>query len=614
MAKFEAPKPEILKDFNQKYGGRFQPPPPGTDTSTSSQDPSASQPGYGESLLRGAAQGLSLGSADEITALLESALTSKTYDQALQESRNNYKAAEEANPITYNVGDIGSSIGAGLLTGGAGLGVGLAKTGAKVAGKELLKDMAKAGVKAAQLGGAEGLMRSDATGTDRLKDAAAGAALGGVGGSLIHGAASKATPWLEDMMSKMEKSDNPLFRQTVQSFNLGKAGNSLAPTAALDKELGQTAQSTALDYTKAIQKLEKEPGEAIGNSIDTAVANGHAVQPSEELIQSQVNMNDLIKAKPYLFGRNPSLINEVRSLVTDAQNPKSLYEARKRLFDTLNNPQLDDEAKGTIQNYLFNAKNELDKIPGFKEANEAFKRTRELGRESLLSQGVPEELRDSWTNDVIKSDQDVYKKAQDLLEKITMPGAKTGSKVELQSFLTDMNKLESENPGSIQRAFGVANSQELEQKMIADADKLSVMQNALGHDPHGAPISTGHLIKSLLTMGSPATGRGNFYRMANMAGQAGKGIQSTEDYVVNKTMDLGHRIYNAAPEQIQGLAKVLGRTVGLEHYGSALEDAVASQNMAKRNAIIFSLNQSEAGRNAIKQILTGDGQVPQEKK
>ena len=63
-----------------------------------------------KSALRGAAQGVTSGFADELTAGAEALLTPKSYDQALAESRANYKQAEQANPITFNVGDIAGSI------------------------------------------------------------------------------------------------------------------------------------------------------------------------------------------------------------------------------------------------------------------------------------------------------------------------------------------------------------------------------------------------------------------------------------------------------------------------------------------------------------------------
>ena len=50
--------------------------------------------GYIEALARGAAQGLTFETADEIAAALESGLTNKPYEQALKESRAEYKAAE----------------------------------------------------------------------------------------------------------------------------------------------------------------------------------------------------------------------------------------------------------------------------------------------------------------------------------------------------------------------------------------------------------------------------------------------------------------------------------------------------------------------------------------
>jgi len=64
----------------------------------------------GEGLARGAAQGLTFGFADEITAGLESALTDKTYEKALEESRAAYEMAEEESPIASLVGNIGGGL------------------------------------------------------------------------------------------------------------------------------------------------------------------------------------------------------------------------------------------------------------------------------------------------------------------------------------------------------------------------------------------------------------------------------------------------------------------------------------------------------------------------
>lgn len=59
-----------------------------------------------ESALRGGAQGLSFGFADEATARLESIAKGVPYEQALQETRAAYRQAQEANPVTYTGSEI----------------------------------------------------------------------------------------------------------------------------------------------------------------------------------------------------------------------------------------------------------------------------------------------------------------------------------------------------------------------------------------------------------------------------------------------------------------------------------------------------------------------------
>lgn len=86
-----------------------------------------------ESFMRGGAQGGSLGFADEITAAGESSLGSmglvpdKTYDQALEESRQSYKHAQDTNPGSFLAGEIGGGVATTFIPG-----LGLAK-GAKMA-------------------------------------------------------------------------------------------------------------------------------------------------------------------------------------------------------------------------------------------------------------------------------------------------------------------------------------------------------------------------------------------------------------------------------------------------------------------------------------------------
>lgn len=63
-----------------------------------------------EPKLRGAAQGALFGFPDEITARAESVFTDKPYEQALRESRANYKSAQERDPWGYGASELGAAI------------------------------------------------------------------------------------------------------------------------------------------------------------------------------------------------------------------------------------------------------------------------------------------------------------------------------------------------------------------------------------------------------------------------------------------------------------------------------------------------------------------------
>ena len=158
-------------------------------------------PGYAESFGRGAAQGASLGFADELTgagsvagsAMGDAALASirargyevpsaqemravtPGYEQARDASREKYAAAQAENPMMSLLGEL---IG-GLATGGAGG----AKAAAGVGLKQALPRLAGLG---AGLGGAAGAGYSEAeTAPEVAKDAAMGAGIGGAAGLVL---------------------------------------------------------------------------------------------------------------------------------------------------------------------------------------------------------------------------------------------------------------------------------------------------------------------------------------------------------------------------------------------------------------------------------------------
>lgn len=190
-----------------------------------------------ESALRGLAQGGSLGFADEITGALEALLTEKSYEQARDESRANYHAAQEANPMTYGAGEIGGAIGTAFIPGAGALNAGKAAT-----------FMGRAGLAAAQ-GGLTGLGQSEA---DNAKDMAIDTAKGAALGAAMQGVGEKvAAPALKYVGSKVAQG----------SKVLGKAGSSIE-----DMLLKKGAKTIANIDEDVVAAYLKNP-EAINNAM-----------------------------------------------------------------------------------------------------------------------------------------------------------------------------------------------------------------------------------------------------------------------------------------------------------------------------------------------------------
>jgi hypothetical protein len=235
--------------------------------------PEAEQIGQGESGLRGLAQGASLGFADEITGAAESLFTDKTYEQARNESRDAYKQAQEANPLTYGAGELGGAIGTAFIP---GLG---AASGAKLA--------AVAG-KAALQGGIAGLGNSEAESVgDMARDAAVGAGTGAAGGAIGYGLGkgiqagfsklSKAAPGVADKLDDVAEVQAAralgLERGTMKS--LGNDEVRRIGRFALDESVITPFNNTddMIARTEALKRLGGDTMEGVYSKIDDAGAS-----------------------------------------------------------------------------------------------------------------------------------------------------------------------------------------------------------------------------------------------------------------------------------------------------------------------------------------------------
>ncbi len=219
-----------------------------------------------ESALRGAAQGASMGFADEIAGAIEAALSKKTYEQARNESRANFAKAKKENPGSYTSGEVGGGLATAFVPGlNVAKGAGLLKTGIQAAGLGLA--------------GGAGYSEADNVG-DLSADALKGAAIGGTIGVAAHA----ASPYLEKAVSAASKKTSDLAnrfaaralgaeRGTVKSLGMEKVLG--AGRQALDEGLLSPLASTddVIARNNAVKNQGGKLMEKAYNAIDDAGAS-----------------------------------------------------------------------------------------------------------------------------------------------------------------------------------------------------------------------------------------------------------------------------------------------------------------------------------------------------
>lgn len=225
----------------------------------------------GESLLRGAGQGVSLGFADEATGLLEAIKDAVSnghtnlkqvvadYAKHRDESRQAYSEAREANPKTYMAGELGGAAGTMLIPGAnAAMGI---------------KGMAA-------IGALQGLGSSEADLTEgdiapAVKDVAVGGAIGAGTGlamkgveKVVKGAGRMFTDHADDVLKKVGKIGASVPEEATERYlsnpkavNSGMSRQELAETM-----IGPNHDSAYKQIEEAISKADGEAWKVLSKS------------------------------------------------------------------------------------------------------------------------------------------------------------------------------------------------------------------------------------------------------------------------------------------------------------------------------------------------------------
>lgn len=232
----------------------------GVTTEAKKPEPVVSTVTSAESAVRGATQGLTLGFADEISGAIESTLTDKPFEQARNESRQNFARAQEENPNAYIMGEVAGGIGGAFASGGLSAGY----RGAAI------------------VGGLAGVGFSNRTGSDLIKDAAIGSAFGIGGEAAAKGIgryiqrmfqnSSKVTKEVFSELGETTRPENVKFEADLMkdAFN-GRLGS--ADQWVASKNFGTKAQLGLDETPKLIRDIFKDKLKQIGGQIQAVVDN-----------------------------------------------------------------------------------------------------------------------------------------------------------------------------------------------------------------------------------------------------------------------------------------------------------------------------------------------------
>jgi hypothetical protein len=245
--------------------------------------------GMTESGLRGAAQGLSFSLADELTGATEAGTKAilggdklsdlmENYRKYRDESRADYKAAEEANPAAYMTGEIGSGIAAGLLTGGAGAVANLGKVGLQQGAKELAKVGLRQGA-AAGFGASEADLTKGEVG-DVLKDTAIGGGMGAAAGVVLPTVAKGAGKAIGKVSDYAVDKAPSLVKKGKAAYDLAKKGIEVVGGNA-QKSVDLESSNLANDIINSFKTQYEEGSKMVGSALKSAPKSDFSAQMSK---------------------------------------------------------------------------------------------------------------------------------------------------------------------------------------------------------------------------------------------------------------------------------------------------------------------------------------------
>lgn len=506
-----------------------------------------------ESALRGAAQGATFGFADELTGALEALATDKPYAQARDESRANYKAAEEENPMTY----MGGSLAGGLA-------VPLPFGGAKTLGQLALRGGAYGA--AAGLGAGEADLTKGEVGKAGL-ETLKGAGIGALGSTALAGLGKAGEALADSNVGK--------------SFKEGLAGNNL---------VGKTARQKIGDE---LVDFAGKTGQDIQGELSQAAKNKMSLLKTADESGQKLDITDLLnKTYPEEAANLPKSFTSEGDAARRALNEPIDRAKGSEVKDTLSS--LMDEVYGPNPTASDAAKVEMSPtdIDSFRRALGRLGFEKDLKDDQVvaLAKRMSGKIGDK-ANTEVEGLGDVNKKISNLIDAQDTFNIGNGlDELGNQTKLTPLlQRLESDSVSS-----DVARS-----KFGQGIESLKNASPELGNRVEQKATELANRYDLARDINKNVSFTGNPVEMAKRLSARGSNVAGFATNKVAGSMpgEMASAAFKAAPEYINSMA------TRLEAKGSKFAPIlknIANESEPKRKALMFGLMQQPAFREDIK--------------
>jgi hypothetical protein len=533
-----------------------------------------------EAGLRGALQGATFGFGEEISGGLETVGSAgeilkaedsigkmkELYKRYRDIERQRNKLAEEAHPYTYGAGSLVGGIGSTALTGG----------------------LLGAGVKGAAAAGAlTGLGTSEAeTLGETAKDVAVGGTVGALAGKagevlgkLVSPSALKEEAALnvanalkaKGMPSQKEKIGRAVLESKALSSGINE--EALGKLAAASSEAEDKLQNTVLKTIKdrlssSDVKLTEDAGDKVYNILQKSVA---AIEDMSSGVQEEFGSEIAPKVQDYILklkraGNDPVRLNEIK---------RAAYKEAEAVYDQINKLQRSQSP-----------------IP--KSFEDWGAMAKQIGE---TVKGHIEHLGAVVTNDLERGTaQDLSKIVKETNYQL---GGLAGAKKALYSKLNkDDTGLKLASP--LEYAFNpqwslikdIAKNLGSDTVRLAKAGKQDQLANLLtksGIGEKAVPLAK-NLAKAAQIPGM----------VEGAQKLTGSKQLTSEEYKIESPATISQSLYNQPDDRLKEVALSFSTDPNLGPLGRALNEAIETKNVNKKNSTLFSLAQRKDARDLLK--------------